>query len=612
MVPTSPRGHGPSGRPPAPRNRRPGTTARTRRRRRAARGAVQLRLRTGFVFIAVVLSFFGARLVQLQGVSPEKYATLAASEGGTVTVELPADRGRILDRDGKPLADSVDGRMVVADPSMTRSKAHQLARFLSRHLHVDYFQTLSALQKKNSRFAYIARRVPASLALDVVDQARAAGFKGLDTRDDPVRSYPDHDVAANLVGFLGTDGPLAGLELAFNHQLAGTAGSETYEVGAGNRIPLGRSTIVPAHNGTDLHTTIDEDLQWYTQRILRQTVLGARGESGFAVVMDSHTGEILSLADYPTYDATNPQASPKKDRNSLAMTSPYEPGSVEKVLTLSSLIDAGQVTDRTRLVVPGQLQSGDRVIHDWFPHGTLKMTLAGVIAQSSNIGTAKASRHFKPGQLRHYLTRFGLGQRTDIGVAGETPGLLPSSAAWDGMTQDRVAFGQSVSVNGVQMAAAVNTIANGGVRVSPSLIQGSATNNLGEPIGTDHATTRRVVSANAAHQMTDMMERVVNPDAGTAPGAQVPGYVVAGKTGTAQRVGPKCACYNGQFTVSFAGFAPADHPRFTVYVVVQNPRNAGGGGSIAGPAFSKIMGFALRRYGVPPTGAKPSEIPTTW
>src|SRR3954453_16504905 len=201
MAPTSPRGHGPSGRRPAPRTRRPGgPAARTRRRRRAARGAAQLRLRTGFVFIAVVLSFFGARLVQLQGVSPEKYATLAASEGGTVTVELPADRGRILDRDGKPLADSAGGRMVVADPSMTRAKAPQLARFLSQRLHIDYFQTLSALQKQDSRFAYVARRVPASLALDVVAAAKAAGFKGLPPRDDPVRSYPDHDVAANLVG----------------------------------------------------------------------------------------------------------------------------------------------------------------------------------------------------------------------------------------------------------------------------------------------------------------------------------------------------------------------------------------------------------------------------
>jgi len=559
-----------------------------------------------------VLSFFGARLVQLQGVEADHYATLAASSGGTVTVDLPADRGTIFDRDGRPLATSVAGRMVVADPSMTADRAPELAHFLAPRLHVDYFKTLAALSKPDSRFVYVARRVPASLAVRVVDAATERGFDGLATRNDPIRSYPDHDVAANLVGFLGTDGPLAGLELAFDRRLAGTDGSETYEVGAGNRIPLGKSTVVPARNGQALHTTLDEDLQWYTQRILRQTVLGARGESGFAVVMDTHSGEVLALADYPTYDATDPQASPVRDRNSRALTSPYEPGSVEKVLTLSSLIDAGKVTDRTRLVIPPQLPSGDRVIHDWFPHPTLHMTLAGVIAQSSNIGTAKAARHFRTGQLRHYLTEFGLGSRTDIGVSGETAGLLPSDAAWNGMTQDRIAFGQSVSVNGLQMAAAVNTIANGGVRVSPSLVQGSATTNDGTVVGTDHTTRKRVVSADAAHQMTLMMERVVNPDAGTAPGAQVPGYVVAGKTGTAQRVGPRCACYNGTFTLSFAGFAPADDPRFTVYVVVQNPRGGGGGGSVAGPAFSKIMAFALRRYGVPPTGAKPSEIPTTW
>jgi cell division protein FtsI (penicillin-binding protein 3) len=240
------------------------------------------------------------------------------------------------------------------------------------------------------------------------------------------------------------------------------------------------------------------------------------------------------------------------------------------------------------------------------------MTLAGVIAQSSNIGTAKSARLFRQGQLRHYLTEFGLGQRTNIGVNGETSGLLPSAAQWNGMLQDRIAFGQSVSVNGVQMAAAVNTIANGGVRVDPSLIQGRATTNTGQVVGTDETTRHRVVSRNAAHQMTQMMERVVDPDVGVAPKAQVPGYVVAGKTGTAQRVGARCGCYNGEFTVSFAGFAPADDPRFTVYVVVQNPRNGGGGGSVAGPAFSKIMSFALRRYGVPPTGAQPSHLPTTW
>jgi cell division protein FtsI (penicillin-binding protein 3) len=604
----------PRGRPsrrPAPRNRRPGVAARSRRRR-SLRGSAQLRLRTGFVFIAVVLSFFGARLVQLQGVEPERYATLAASTGGTVTVALPATRGDIVDRNGRPLADSVDGRMVVADPVQTSRHAARIARFLSTRLHVDYFKTLRALSQKDTRFAYVARRVPASLAVRVVDAAKAKGYRGLATRNDPVRSYPNHDVAANLVGFMGTDGPLAGLELTFDKVLAGADGSETYEVGAGNRIPLGHSTVVPAHNGTDLHTTIDEDLQWYTQRVLRQTVLGASAESGFAVVMDRRSGQLLALADYPTYDATNPQAAPAQDRNSLAMTSPYEPGSVEKILTLSSAIDAGKVTDRTKLVVPPQLPSGDRVIHDWFTHPTLHLTLAGVIAQSSNIGTAKAARLFGHGQLRSYLTKFGLGQRTNIGVNGETAGLLPSKAEWNGMLQDRIAFGQSVSVNGVQMAAAINTIANGGVRVSPSLVQGRATTDTGQVVGTDEATTHRVVSENAATQMTHMMERVVDPHAGTAPLAQVPGYVVAGKTGTAQRVGPTCGCYNGTFTVSFGGFAPADDPRFTVYVVVQNPGNSLGGGGTAGPAYSKIMGFALRRYGVAPSGARPSHIPTTW
>ncbi len=610
MPTTSPRGR--SGRPTTRRNRRGRRTAAAARARRSLRGSAPLRLRVGFVFIALVLSFFGARLVQLQAVEPGKYATLAASTGGTVTVELPADRGPILDRNGRPLAESVAGRMVVADPLQTRNRAPELARFLAKRLHVDYFSTLHALDQKNSRFAYVARRVPADRAVSVVNAATDAGFKGLATRNDPVRSYPDHDVAANMVGFMGTDGPLAGLELSFNHQLEGRDGSETYEVGAGNRIPLGHSTVTPAHNGTALHTTIDEDLQWYTQRVLRQTVLASGGQSGFAVVMDTHSGELLSLADYPTYDASNPQASPRRDRNALSLTSPYEPGSVEKVLTLSGLIDAGKVTDRTRLLVPGQLQSGDRVIHDWFPHGTLRMTLAGVIAQSSNIGTAKSSRLFGHGQLRKYLTGFGLGQRTNIGLAGETAGLLPSQADWNGMTQDRIAFGQSVSVNGVQMAAAINTVANGGVRVSPSLIQGRATTNAGDVVGTDVATRHRVVSKNAAHQMTQMMERVVDPNVGVAPAAQVPGYVVAGKTGTAQRVGATCGCYNGQFTVSFAGFAPADNPRFTVYVVVQRPTNGGGGGSVAGPAFSKIMSFALRRYGVAPTGAKSSHLPTTW
>ena len=579
--------------------------------RTGRRGSAHVRLRVGFVVIAMVLSVFGVRLVQLQGIDPKSYAAMAAAEG-MVQVELPAERGEILDRNGEPLADSVAGMMVVADPSLTAARAPELAKFLAARLDVDYFDTLALLRTEDSRFEYIARRVPASKATATVEAARSAGFSGLELRRDPVRDYPAGDVAANLIGFLGTDEALGGFERTFDGLLAGQDGSSTYEIGGGNRLPLGDSTIKKPVNGRDLRTTIDRDLQWYTQRVLRQSVEDAGGDSGVAVVMDSRTGELLALADDPTFDANAPVESPKEDLGSRAMSDVYEPGSVEKVLTLSALIDAGKVTPRTRLTVPGSLASQDTVIHDWFPHDKIRLTLAGVIAQSSNIGTVLAADKFDDGELRRYLSAFGLGRRTDIGVRGETPGILPGASQWTPATEDRIAFGQSLSVNAVQMTAAVNTLANGGVRVDPNVIEGLATTDDGERVGTDTTSTHRVVSARAARATAHMMERVVDPEVGVAPGAQIPGYRVAGKTGTAQRVGPECQCYDGTFTVSFAGFAPADDPRFTVYVAVQNPRNGGGGGSVGGPAFAKIMGNALRRYAVPPTGAEPSRLPVTW
>nr|WP_246416027.1 penicillin-binding protein 2 [Nocardioides luti] len=582
-----------------------------RRPRGSLRGAPHLRLRFGFIIIAMVLSVFGARLVQLQGIDPKSYAAMAAAEG-VVEVVLPAERGDILDRNGQPLADSVEGLMVVADPYMTTDKAPELAKFLSQRLDVDYFSTLKKLRAKGSRFEFIARRVPSTKATDVVQAAAAAGFKGIATRRDPVRDYPAGDVAANLIGFMGTDEPLGGFERTFQTQLAGKDGSSRYDVGGGNRIPLGDSTIRKAVDGQDLHTTIDQDLQWYTQRVLRQTVQASRGDSGVAIVMDTRTGELLSLADYPTFDANAPLEANEDDLGSRAISDVFEPGSVEKVLTLSSLIDAGKVTPHTELKVPGVLTREDHPIRDWFPHDLIRLTLAGVIAKSSNIGTVLAADKFDTGELFSYLTKFGLGQRTNIGVRGETPGILPDGSLWTHQNQDRIAFGQSLSVNAVQMIAAVNTIANGGVRVSPSVIEGHATTDEGVEVGTDTTTTRRVVSPKAATGMAHMMERVVDPEVGVAPGAAVPGYRVAGKTGTAQRAGTDCGCYDGTFTVSFAGFAPADDPRFTIYVVVQNPRNGGGGGSVAGPAFSKIMSYALRRYAVPPTGTRPSHLPVEW
>jgi cell division protein FtsI (penicillin-binding protein 3) len=571
------------------------------------RGATLLRLRIGFLLIAMVVSVFAARLFELQGVDAKAYVAKARAEG-VVTVGLPADRGTITDRNGVPLAESVDGLMVVADPTLTSKHASQIATVLARRLGLDYFDLLQRLRKPDTHFQYIARRVPATRARNVVAAVEKHGWKGLDTRRDPLRDYPSHDVAANLIGFMNAEGQAGeGAELMFDKLLSGKDGSETYEVGGGNRIPLGDNSTVQPQSGHDLHLTIDRDVQWYSQRVLRAAVQGSGSRSGAAVVMDSRTGELLAVADYPTFDANQPTLSPKRDLGSRALRDVYEPGSVEKVLTASSLIDAHKVTPQTRITVPSELRRQDRVIHDWFPHGKLHLTLTGVIARSSNIGTVLAASQFRHAELYAYLRKFGLGQRTGIGVHGESAGLLADWHNWSQINQDTIAFGQGLSVNAVQMAAAVNTIANGGVYVKPSLVKGEATTSDGQVVGSGTTTEHRVVSARAARLTGRMMESVTNPDTGTAATAGIDGYRVAGKTGTAQRVGKNCGCYNGTFTVSFAGFAPADAPRFSVYVVVQDPKNGGGGGSVGGPAFHKIMSYVLQKYAVPPTG---SVLPT--
>ncbi|MCW2785720.1 MAG: peptidoglycan synthetase FtsI [Marmoricola sp.] len=585
---------------------------------RSLRGSSELRLRIALIVIAMVLSVFGVRLFQLQGLDPKAYAARADAES-LVTVPLPATRGEITDRNGVPLAETVSGMMIVADPLRTRPHAEQIARILANQLHLDYFTVLASLLKQapankpDIRFAYIARRVPATQATAAAAAVTKAGYKGIETRPDPLRDYPANDIAANLLGFLNTDGkPLAGLELTFNNRLAGKGGSETYEVGGGNRIPLGENTETKPVNGKNLTLTIDRDVQWYAQRVLRTAVQGSDAQSGTAIALDTKTGEILALADYPSYDANDPGASSKNDRGSRALTETYEPGSVEKVLTTSSLINAGKVTPRTRIRVPHTLPVMDRTIHDYFDHGNIHLTLAGVIAKSSNIGTVLATRQFTHSQLWNYLNDFGLGHNPDIGMPNENSGVLPALPTWTDLTQATVAFGQGVSVNALQMATAVNAVANGGELVTPSLIKGSATTTTGAKVGTALTQRRRVISAAAATAESRMMEMVTTLGAGTAPAAGITGYRVAGKTGTAQEVGAACRCYDGSLDVSFAGFAPADNPRFTVYVVIKKPKNGGSGGGTAGPVFRQILSYLLQKYSVPPTNTPPAHLPVTW
>lgn len=567
----------------------------------------------GFIVIAMLISVFAVRLVQLQGLDAAAYADLARAEG-VVQEVLPATRGAIRDRNGVPLAESLDGMMIVADPSKTRPDAAAIATVLTRRLDLDYLTVVKNLSWPDPgvRFRYVARRLPATKATAAIDELTELGYKGVDTRRDPLRVYPAKDVAANLVGWTNDSGKGAdGAELLLSGLLAGEDGSTTYDIGAGARIPLGDNSLVQPVDGQDVALTVDRDVQWFAQRVLSQTVDDVRGESGSAVVMDTATGQLLALADYPTFDPNTVSSAIDEQRlGSRSLRDVYEPGSVQKVLTAASLIDAGLVTPRTELSVPGSLSSSGRVIRDYWEHGRINLTLAGVIAKSSNIGTVLAARTMKPAQLHGYLRDFGLGRRTGLEGYGESAGILPPWQEWIDVVRDNIAFGQGVAVNAVQMAAAINTIANKGVYVQPSVILGKADTAFGE-LGSELAERRRVVSPRTAARVTRMMEMVTDETEGTAPLAKVPGYRVAGKTGTAQ-VAENGSYSNDKSVISFAGFAPADDPRFTVYVVIRNPEGEAGGGGTAGPAFRRIIAFLLQRYAVPPSGAKSPRLPITW
>lgn len=566
------------------------------------------RLWSAFCVVAFVLSLFAARLVQLQGIDENDYAAMAAAKGAK-TIVLEAPRASIFDRNGIALAQTVDAAKLTADPTYTNDNAAAIATVLHQRLNVDYIETLSLLQKDNTRYVELARHLAPRVAESVVSRLNKSNLAGVYVDGDTLRVYPANDVAANLVGFVRADGKgLGGFESTMDSMLAGTAGSATFEMADGQQLPLADNTVVEPEIGTGVRLTIDQDLQFLAQRRLAQAVKESGGVSGTVVVQDVTTGELLALADYPTFDPNDWQRSPQSRFGAPSVQDPFEPGSVEKALTFAALIDAGYVSPRTKISVPGTLPSGDETIGDWWTHGDIRLTATGAIAQSSNIATALSARKMPAQQLHDYLADFGLGTPSDAGLDGESAGVLPPAEDWISIQRDNIAFGQGLSVNAVQMAAAISAIANDGVYLQPSLVEGYVAED-GTVTPQDAPNKRRVVSRHAAHAVARMMEEVVG-DNGLAPTANINGYRVAGKTGTAERVDPACGCYSGT-VVSFAGFAPADDPRFVVYVVVQQP-DVGGGGSTGGPVFHDVMAAALQKFGVPPTGDDQPALPVYW
>jgi len=561
--------------------------------------------------VAFVLSLFAARLVQLQGIDENDYAALAAAKGAqTITLEAP--RAPIYDRFGVKLAETVDAAKLVADPTFTSGRATEIAAVLHRRIGADYLATVAMLRTKHTRYVELARHLAPSTASDTVARLTQMRLPGVYTEHDTLRVYPGGDVAASLLGYVGSDGQgLQGVESAYDDLLQGQDGQATYQVEAGQILPLAGSDVDQPTEGTGVRLTIDQDLQFLAQRRLAQAVQGAQADSGVAIVMDARTSQVLAEADYPTYNSNDFVPTSTNLGLSPSFGSAYEPGSVEKVLTFSALINGGYVTPRTKVVVPSYLQVGDHVVHDYFSHGTLQLTAAGVVAKSSNIGTVRAAEQMPDRELYGYLKKFGIGTQPHIGIGGAASGQLAKPSTWPLIQRDNIDFGQGMSVSALQMATAISAVANGGEYIAPSLVQGTvAADGRFTPAAAPER--HRVVTPQTAHDVARMMETVVGPE-GTAPAAAIPGYRVAGKTGTAQRANPNCGCYDGTFTVSFAGFAPADDPRFVVYVAIQNPRAAGsGGGATAGPVFHDLMVSALQKYGVPPTGKREPLLPATW
>ena len=591
-------------RPPPPRPPRPA--------RRLRLGDSGRRLRGAVVVLAFVLSLFGARLVQLQGLDAPTYAA-EAEQGRLRTVTLPAARGTITDRNGIALATTVAAVNVTSDQTKVVDPA-ATAAVLAPVLQMDP----AVLREKltgDARFVYLAKAVtPATWrkvsALDHPDPD-IEGLPGIYAEQTSKRVYPAGQVGANIVGFVGADGKgLGGIEYALDSTLAGRDGTATYELSAGGRrIPSGVDTERDAIPGTDVRLTLDRDIQYVAQKAIAKAVASSQAQSGTVVVYDPKSGDLLAVATAPTFDPNDPGAAPAEDRGDRPLNEAYEPGSTGKIITASALLQEGVIAPTTPVIVPNRLYRAGKSFKDFEEHGVELLTYTGTIAKSSNIGTIKAAERL--GNLKRlypYLKKFGVGEPTGLGLPGEQSGEIPKPGDWSATSGYTMSFGQGYSVNTVQMAEVFATVANDGLRVSPRLVA-STTGPDGAVHQTPASKRTRVISPRTARTVRLMMETVLG-EGGTAPLARIPGYRVGGKTGTAQRFDPACGCYRGN-TLSFIGLAPVDDPGVVVAVTLQAPKVAIGGGFQGGPVFKQVASFALESLRIPPTGTKPPGLKLT-
>ena len=536
------------------------------------------------------------RLVVLQVFDAGSLDQAAARQRLTV-IDLPATRGRIFDRNLDDLALSVPARAVWADPRLVRDKPRTAAR-LAKALGVKK-ATLAQRLASKGRFVYLARRIP-KLRGDVVQRLN---LPGIFVVADVARRYPSGTVAAQVLGFVDIEGHgQAGIEQQYDGLLRGHPGKIQLERDPqGRAIPQGRRSLEPAEPGTDLVLTIDQHLQYVTEQALYRAVREHKARAGSVVVMSPRSGEVLAMANMPTFDPNRIAASKPEARKNRAIADVFEPGSTNKTITAAAALQHGVVTPKTETIVPDNIPlCPEKTFRDSHSHAPELMTFANIVARSSNVGTIMAARDLGRDRLYKAEVDFGYGRRSGVDLPGEAPGILRPAQSWYCTDLGTNAIGQGVAVTVLQMASVYATVANQGVLRAPTLLRGTV-DARGRVAKADRRPGRRVLSVRTAKAMSRILEGVVK-EGGTGTQAAMEEWRVAGKTGTASKPDTRRGGYRpGAYVGSFIGFAPAEKPAVVVAVVIDEPTRGYYGGSVAAPVFREVTGAALRRLGVVPT-----------
>ncbi len=539
--------------------------------------------RSRLLLLCLVGCFAGlaARAAWLQGFHAG-FLQQKGEERYSRVIEMAGSRGIVRDRNGQPLAISTPSESLWAsreDVEMTATQSRQLANLL----HVDARELMQRLNDGKGNFVYLKRQVTPEIAQQVMDLK----IPGLYQQHGFHRAYPKGEETAHLVGFTDADDRgQEGVELAYQAQLGGLSGARRVIKDRAGRIIEDVESIRVPRAGKDVTLSVDARIQHLAYRELHSAVVINKAKAGAVVVLDTKTGEVLALANYPDYDPNNRAHLSGAQLRNRAITDTFEPGSTMKPFTIATALEAGKVTPNT--VIPtsgGQMTIGPSTIRDTHPASAL--TVSQVIQHSSNVGAARIALSLPSETLWNMFTDVGFGQTPKLGFPGEAGGRVRPYRTWKPIEQATMSYGNGISVSLIQLARAYTIFADDGMLKPLSLIRVNA-----PPVG------RQVISAKTAHEVSDMLELVVKPD-GTAPAAQVRGYRVAGKTGTAHKV--MGGRYVNRYVASFVGFAPASAPRILVAVMIDEPSgNSYYGGLVAAPAFSSLMGNVLQLLAIPP------------